>query len=152
MRSKKLLTAIYVVYLLILCRLIILKYPFDVCFNILKSWEVSQIQNGIRTANFVPFHSIQMYLRYFSKIGGFENLIGNILLFIPVGIFMCLVREGAWRWYQALLGGMLMSLCIETLQLVSRLGEFDVDDILLNTFGVMLGLGLYRLWQNRMRE
>ncbi|WP_441558326.1 VanZ family protein [Chryseobacterium sp. 2TAF14] len=43
-------------------------------------------------------------------------------------------------------------LYIEALQYFSRLGVFDVDDILLNTFGVFLGLQIKRVLETRFRK
>ena len=74
----------------------------------------------------------------------FTNLAGNILVFIPFGFFMPMASK-----YKSL-GGTLVysfgvSLCVEVFQLVMRVGCFDVDDLLLNTLGGVLGHGLYIL-------
>ena len=145
MRRKRLLIAIYVCYLLILFRLIVFKYPFDTTRNILRSWEPGQVLHGIETANFTLFRSVKMYIRYFDRIGGFENLVGNVALFIPVGILQCAVRERTHRltFLGVFLRCAAISIGIECFQLVSRLGQFDVDDILLNTFGAILGFAVY---------
>lgn len=72
------------------------------------------------------------------------NNLGNILMFIPLGY--CL--PGLWqrqrnrRWFFLTVLGVL--LCIETVQLVTMLGSWDVDDLLLNLLGAWLGFFLYR--------
>ena len=67
-------------------------------------------------------------------------LLGNVIMFFPFGFFFILL----WRnqsWKHTLLFGFLITLCIEVFQLfVGR--TFDVDDLLLNTIGVLLG-GLF---------
>lgn len=71
----------------------------------------------------------------------FFILLGNIVMFVPFGFCAALLWRGA-RWPGALVLGALITLGIECWQLlVGR--AFDVDDLLLNTFGVLCG---YWLW------
>jgi len=67
-------------------------------------------------------------------------LLGNVIMFFPIGFFFVLLwRRNSWK--QILLVGFLTTFCIELIQLfVGR--TFDIDDILLNTIGVVLG-GLF---------
>lgn len=73
------------------------------------------------------------------------NLLGNIIMFLPFGFFPALL----WRnrtWWRALFIGFAVTACIECCQLcVGR--AFDVDDLLLNTAGAMLGWCVWRLLQ-----
>lgn len=91
--------------------------------------------------NLVPLESIVTYLQTttVSKTIVFENLFGNLLLFVPLGIFL---REFNWfkKWPLRLALILLLSFSIESLQYWTQLGSFDVDDILLNTVGGALGL------------
>lgn len=67
-------------------------------------------------------------------------LIGNVALFVPFGLFAALLWR-RFRWWKALLTGGCITLFIECCQLfVGR--TFDVDDLLLNTFGVLCGFWL----------
>ena len=73
---------------------------------------------------------------------GIDGMIQNIALFVPLGLLI----RGGWTKTtikRVVLLGFLCSLSIELVQLVVRLGWFDVDDILFNTFGVYLGVWLY---------
>lgn len=64
-------------------------------------------------------------------------LAGNILLFVPFGLLSALLWRG-FTWWKALLLGLDITLFIELCQLfVGR--TFDVDDIMLNAFGVLCG-------------
>lgn len=67
-------------------------------------------------------------------------LAANVVLFIPFGLFAALLwRE--FRWWKALLLGFGITLFIETCQLfIGR--TFDIDDLMLNTLGVMCGFWL----------
>lgn len=72
-----------------------------------------------------------------------EGIILNILLFIPFGyLFPSLFPT--LRWWQVILLGLAFSLSIELLQLLTRLGYADVDDLINNTLGATLGWRLYR--------
>ncbi len=69
------------------------------------------------------------------------NVLLNIALFVPLGV-LPLVFRYAEKWYLMLATGFLTSLAIELIQLVTRRGMFDVDDLFCNTVGAMLGWGL----------
>lgn len=90
-------------------------------------------------ANFVPFKTILPYLfGYKGLIIAGINIVGNIVLLIPVGLLVPLVyRNIAWKG--AFLVAVAYGLVIEGVQVVLRTGIFDVDDVILNGFGVMVG-------------
>ncbi|MBO6255245.1 MAG: VanZ family protein [Bacteroidaceae bacterium] len=65
----------------------------------------------------------------------------NVLVFIPVGMLIGLsFRKLAW--WKALLGGCLLSVSIELLQLISRRGFSELDDVMHNTIGCVIGYAL----------
>jgi D-alanyl-D-alanine carboxypeptidase len=71
--------------------------------------------------------------------------------FMPLGLLLPLLyRPISWKGVLGI--AVAFSLCIETLQLVLRVGTFDVDDILLNTLGVMLGYFVFLLLTKWMRS
>lgn len=72
-------------------------------------------------------------------------VIENILLFIPYGITCCLAFPGLRRFLRCTAAGAVTSLAIESLQLVTKRGYFQIDDILTNTLGAMLGFVLFWL-------
>jgi glycopeptide antibiotics resistance protein len=74
-----------------------------------------------------------------------ESVILNLLMLAPLGYLvpLCFLRiESKWK---VLLTGFGLSLLIETLQLITHRGWFDVDDIFLNTLGAVIGYGLYKV-------
>ena len=82
--------------------------------------------------------------------GALRQFFGNIIMFMPAGLLMPFVFKKTRCFLWALLGAFLFTLCIESLQLVlcvagMCLREFDVDDLILNTFGAVLGHFIYRL-------
>lgn len=130
---------VLIIYLCVLIRLIIFKYPIPVLRGIMDEWELSNAKAGVSTANLTLFKSIRMYIRYYGRINGFDNLFGNVLAFMPLGIMIPVSFPEVNRWWMILLHSFWLSLCIELFQLVSHFGAFDVDDILLNTLGSLLG-------------
>lgn len=78
------------------------------------------------------------------------QLVANVALFVPLGYM--LGRGLQWKWPKVLLSGFAVSLLIETAQLTGFFGlypyayrTFDVDDLLSNTLGALVGLGCARV-------
>jgi len=101
--------------------------------------------------NFLPFKSIY---RYVSGRNGFIigtlNLVGNIVLLVPVGFLLLLLLPGL-HWKKLVLLAVCCGLALELTELLFEVGIFDVDDILLNAIGVVLGGWLCNKWQQRQR-
>lgn len=67
------------------------------------------------------------------------NPLLNIAMFIPLGVLLPLAGKALRRWYWVLTAGAGMSLGIEVLQYLLGRGQADVDDLICNTLGTMLG-------------
>lgn len=67
----------------------------------------------------------------------------NILAFVPIGFLLGYCFAGM-SWWKVLGMGVLISLCIELLQLVFNKGLCELDDVMHNTLGCMIGYGIYR--------
>ena len=105
--------------------------------------------------NLTLFKEIRRFLVYREHLGMramFLNVFGNMLAFMPFGFFLPVVWRRTDRWYTVTVMSLAMSLCVETVQLVSRVGSFDVDDLLLNTVGGLLGYLAFRLVRGVCRE
>ena len=99
-----------------------------------------------RSVNLVPFHSIMDYLSGGSEIAkrfAFGNVFGNIVLFVPLGIYLPLLKRDK-RTTTNLLLIFLLSLFTECTQYLFGIGVSDVDDIILNCMGGLIGILLYR--------
>lgn len=131
---------IFSLYLLLIIRLIVLKYPYEELRRIALSWQPAVVGEGIQSANLELFKTIKMYIRYYERLNSFENLFGNILIFIPYGMLYPLSFPS--RRSRRLFGPLTcLFICgIEVFQMVSAFGKFDVDDILLNCAGAMIGM------------
>ena len=99
--------------------------------------------------NMLPFDFVRQALSRGMSEHLWVNIIGNILMFVPWGLLLPLgwakLRCGA----RVCLGGALTSAAIEFLQAFCGRST-DIDDVLLNTLGALLGYGLFsvlmRLW------
>ncbi len=100
--------------------------------------------------NLHPFREIRRFLTYYKIIGVyavFLNLAGNILAFVPFGLFFPILSRKNRSFFKITLISFEVSLMVEIIQLVTRVGSCDVDDIILNTLGGMLGYLCFKvLW------
>ena len=109
-------------------------------------WRPNEVH--IRTLELVPFDD------FFQDkwIGGIAiDTIGNVALFVPFGIlvYILLVRQSA-AVRRTVLMGCAASLSIEVAQYIFALGYTDVDDLILNTVGALLGALLARAFGPRL--
>ena len=103
--------------------------------------------------NLVPFREIERFWKYRRELGihSFHNLAGNILGFMPAGFFIPIMWKDKRGFFFTVCMTFQLSLQAEILQLIFRVGSFDVDDLLLNTFGGILGyllLILLKKWRD----
>ncbi len=71
------------------------------------------------------------------------NVVGNAVMFIPTGVVLPIVYRRLDCFWKVAAVGALISLCIEILQLPFASRASDVDDLILNTLGVVIGYGIY---------
>ncbi|MEY2836509.1 MAG: hypothetical protein RLZZ557_2171 [Bacteroidota bacterium] len=101
--------------------------------------------------NLMPFKTIIPYLLgdYGLLIGGL-NLVGNIVLLIPFGLIVPAIYR-PMRFLTMLLWASLFCFSIESIQALLKIGIFDIDDVILNGLGVMIGYAMHWwmpvLWQ-----
>lgn len=145
MQKRNWVKLFFAIYILIVLKVIIFKYPFEKLLTMAAGWRRGVIWQGLGTANFMPFKTIKMYIDYAYKLNSVENLAGNVLAFIPFGFLFPMVGRDGERFFVMLLNAFVFVLGIEVFQLFSAFGAFDVDDILLNCLGASLGFWMYRL-------
>lgn len=105
--------------------------------------------------NLVPFKEIGRFIRYREVLGAkavILNIPGNILAFMPFGAFLPIFSKRCQKVLATVFYSFELSLLVETLQLVFKVGSFDVDDLLLNTIGGMLGFFGYAIVMHYWRK
>lgn len=101
--------------------------------------------------NLHPFREIRRYLVYYRILGPytvFLNLVGNVLAFVPFGLFFPLLSRKNRSFWKVTLISFEVSLGVEVIQLVTRVGSCDVDDMILNTLGGMIGYLCFKTMWN----
>ena len=104
--------------------------------------------------NLIPFRTIGEYIR--AIFDGsmnlsipIQNLFGNLLLFFPLGIYLPLFFKKLKSWKKYMVTIFIILLGIELVQIFTRRGSFDVDDLILNVSGAMIGC---LLWKTRILQ
>jgi len=129
MKQKINLTNIlFCIYCLVLIWVVLFKTSF--------SWDAIRLLVREREINLIPFYGLGE-LVFLNR-----EMLLNIIVFVPLGTYLCMLGAPAKR---AIPYGFLVSLCLETIQLVTRLGTFDVTDMITNTAGTALGVCAYLL-------
>ncbi|WP_051910239.1 VanZ family protein [Lysinibacillus sp. BF-4] len=93
-----------------------------------------------RNVNYVPFQTITNYLHGTYRVPTFDawlNVFGNIVMFIPLGIYLQIVVKRKRITALLILS---TTILIESVQYVLNIGATDIDDIILNFTGGMLGM------------
>ena len=91
--------------------------------------------------NLELFKEIKRFWEYREVIGSkatVMNLIGNVVVFIPFGVFLPMASKYK-SFIITIFYSFLLSLSVEVIQLIAKVGSFDVDDLLLNTIGGCIG-------------
>lgn len=91
--------------------------------------------------NLIPFVNLFDYPESISEL--LINVIGNIAMFIPLGIVFPIIYRRLNTFKKMMLTGIIFSLCIELIQLPFCTRVSDIDDIILNTTGWCLGYAIY---------
>lgn len=107
-----------------------------------ESYGRSYHADSLYRYNLVPLLEIRRFWEYREQLGFgafLTNILGNVLCFFPYGFIIPIVLEKTYNGFMIILSGFGVSLCVETIQLITKVGCFDVDDIILNTIGVVIG-------------
>ncbi|CDN41777.1 MULTISPECIES: VanZ family protein [unclassified Paenibacillus] len=110
--------------------------------------------DGLRSFNLIPFHTIQEYM---NADGGMRrnavdvNIWGNILLFVPAGIYAMLIGKSGSIWPR-LAAVALLSAGVEAGQYILAAGAADIDDVILNSTGGLIGITIYSVLKLGLRK
>ena len=142
--KRETLQLLFLVNLLVLYRMTF--HPFSkvdgqvqpLLFDVATAWPFR--------VNLIPFVNL---LDYPSKGEILLNVIGNTAMFIPTGILTPLLYKHLDSFTRTVLTGFLISLTIEFIQLPFAVRCSDVDDLILNTLGCIVGYGILTLFRKR---
>ena len=139
---------LFILYLPVLIYVIVLKGGSSI------GYVLSMARNGAKISfmqkiagiNFIPFKTILYYL---GSNQGFsvsvENILGNILAFSPLGFLLPVLFNKYKKLKNIFFISVSVSLSIEIVQLFLNIGSCDIDDLILNVIGAILGFGVYNV-------
>ena len=146
--SDRILWLLFGAYCMAIFLILFVRKRFDVG---VPYWE--QVKMSI---NLVPFRTIcgSVYLivhRTNPYLIPHEiiSLLGNFALFIPFGLFIPRLFERYRRFVKFILLAFAILISIETFQVLTLRGSFDVDDIILNLAGAVIGFFIARIAKSR---
>ncbi|MDD3137981.1 MAG: VanZ family protein [Lachnospiraceae bacterium] len=127
--------------------LFIVYIGFLLWFLILSDWYGRTGRMGDYHYNLIPLKEIKRFWEYRNELGIFAviaNLVGNVMIFVPFGFFLPMASRYR-SFFSTLFYSFSVSLCVEVFQLLTKVGSFDVDDMLLNTLGGVIGYILFSI-------
>ena len=109
--------------------------------------------------NLVPFKTIRNYwymVRQYGIGGGnriwWRNLVGNLVLFLPMGCLLPLLFPVFHTFFRTVLFTLFLVLCVEGVQLLTFTGSCDIDDVILNMAGCVAGYVVCALLFSRKKQ
>lgn len=131
----------------IISRLLFVVYIICVIYFMFFAEEFGRnVANDEYRYNIVPFVEINRFISLMNGKYNFKailNLLGNIVAFIPFGMFLPAMRTKKTGFINLLIATFVFSSLIEIVQLYTKLGVLDVDDVILNTLGGIIGYLIY---------
>ncbi|HCD46020.1 MAG TPA: teicoplanin resistance protein VanZ [Lachnoclostridium sp.] len=115
---------------------------------------ISSSSEILRSYNLIPFKTIWDYTSgniYVSKSLVRHNILGNIVVFIPYGLYLQVLLKNK-VFGKSLLIVFTTSISIEIIQFVFGLGAADIDDVILNVCGGITGIIGYKVLLKLFRE
>lgn len=134
---------IWWIYIIVLFLLVVIKFHGSIS-AIISRIEHNSIPGSINY-NLIPFHTIGKQLESVSEGWARYNLLGNIVPFMPFGLLLPMAFKKINSFWKVFGIGLVVDLCIEVFQYITKIGSFDVDDIILNMTGITLGYLLTKL-------
>ena len=135
-KQRNLTRILFAVYFLILVWILLFKMSFS----------LDELYKN-RSINLIPFMgSVIVNGRIY-----INEIIDNILVFIPLGIYICMLKEN-WSILRKISVGFFISLGIEVLQFVLAIGATDITDLIGNTLGGIIGIGVFYLFSKLFKN
>jgi glycopeptide antibiotics resistance protein len=138
---------VFICYIVFLIKLLFLSR-----ISLLEMFNSQRTSN--RSINLIPFYSIKEYILGGSatiKKFAFSNVVGNIVILIPLGIYLSLFKKDK-RVITNLLFIFFVSLSVEITQGLLGIGTSDIDDIILNCLGGLIGILGYKFLAFILRD
>ncbi len=132
-------------------RVLLVAYVALLIFFVFFSDELGRkMGTGVRRMNTHPFNEIKRFwaMRYtYGWKYTLMNIGGNILIFVPFGFLIPMSSKNkiTRNFFIVTLLAIMFSGAIEVIQIITKVGAFDIDDIILNTAGAIIGYIVYAI-------
>ena len=94
-----------------------------------------------RSINIIPFAgSVIVNGKLYTN-----EIINNIVIFVPIGIYTCMLKQ-EWSILKKLSVAFFISFIVEVLQFILAIGATDITDLIGNTIGGLIGVGIFYLF------
>lgn len=127
--SRIITVVLFAIYAVLLIGIILFKFPFQY-----------QLTEAGRQLNLVPFAGSPSDPRGLAVGEDIEN----VLIFVPLGIYLTMLRR-QWLVGKRILLIAATSVAFEVIQFAFAIGRADITDVVCNTLGGVVGIGLYAL-------
>ena len=146
--SRKTIRMIFYFYLIFLIVFVVIKFNGSITelSDRISSFRYLR-EEGAWNCNFVLFRTISSQIRDISSQWAYLNILGNTAVFLPFGFLLPLSFEKCTKFLITLIICAVSVLVIEAFQFVTMLGVFDIDDILLNLLGGIIGYVCYIIYK-----
>lgn len=133
-KNKKVICIVWWLYIFLLFVFVVVKFKGS-----FEELGLRYAGEGAINYNLIPFRSIETQLRHITEWWAFKNILGNIIPFMPFGFLLPMVYSKIDSFSRCFAAGILFVLFVELFQFLTKIGSFDVDDIILNLLGILLG-------------
>ena len=136
-KQGKTLKILWWVYIALLFVFVVVKFKgsFYELSDRINSYSIQ----GSINYNLIPFRSMSVQIERITQWWALKNLLGNIIPFIPFGFLLPVTYKKFGSAIKVLSMGFASILLIEIFQFFTKLGNFDIDDIILNMIGIVCG-------------
>jgi len=143
MIKLKVLKNIFLAYMIFLVYVMVV-YQRQIDFSWIVTGGFSRLNFLMSdTTNFQLFATVNRYLAVLDRPSGFGlflyNIIGNMVILIPFGYLFPIVNKSVRKWWIFFLVALAFILMMEMMQYFSMSGTLDIDDVLLNLMGALIG-------------
>lgn len=127
---------LFIVYMFFLIWIILFKMQFS--YNSLPH---------LRGLNLIPFAGSVIKNNHLN----YSEIILNMIIFIPFGLYLSMLKLD-WPFWKKIIPIVSVSLLFELLQFVFAIGGADITDLISNTLGGVVGIGLYTMFSKILKE
>ncbi|MCC3376335.1 VanZ family protein [Cohnella sp. REN36] len=153
--KQKLTQIVFWVYILFIIDIVAIKFTGSIALikSRMDTMQWNREKYGIWNYNIVPFKTIRAAIESYITLGfdrSVVNSIANVVLFVPMGLLLPLIMRRP-SFVKVMFLSLSIIFTIELFQLITCLGIADIDDVILNFLGCIIGYGMQSTY-NKVRE